>query len=680
MEEHQSYPGKSFPLGAEKGPEGYNLALVSGYAAEVIVAFFNLEKKLLFNIKLDPLINKTGDVWHITLEAPKDAVYYAYQIKGKRGGGAGPATFLVDPYAREVGTNHKWGEHLDEMHSYYPLGTLPLWEPFDWQGVKSPHLSREELLIYEMHIRGFTIHPSSSVRQPGTYLGVIEKIPHLVELGVNAVEILPLHEFDENEVLHYPNEALHSLHNYWGYSTVNFFSPMQRYATSFAPGAAINEFKIMVRELHRNGIQVILDVVFNHTGEGNEQGPSLSFKGIDPSIYYMYDTHRKMSNYTGCGNTFNCNHPIVRRFIIDCLRYWVLEMHVDGFRFDLASILQRGRDGHPMDYSPLIEDITEDPILVNTWLIAEPWDAAGLYQVGHFAPQSNRWSEWNAKYRDTVRKFIKGTPENNLKGDFITKICGSQDLYASRSPLSSLNFIVAHDGFTLRDLVSYNQKHNEANGEENRDGYNENESWNCGVEGETQEEEILELRDRQMRNFHLALMISSGIPMLVMGDEYAHTRKGNNNAWCQDNELNWFLWDEIKKNEAFFRFYKKMIRFRKTHPLLRRSKFLNPNEVDWHGMEPYKPEWDSAHRLVAFTLLNRETCEDLYIAFNTDEHEHKIVMPKPRHGNRWFWVADTANPPPDDFFDEDTAPPLADSTCILPPFSSCILEARCERQ
>lgn len=388
------YPSEPNPLGVAKSNRGYNFALFSRHATTINLLIYDERKIILDDINLKADSNKTGDVWHINLELPPEAIYYAYQINGSSiEGSSNKGPIILDPYAKEVGSGNIWGkrEGLNDMSYplYQPLGTLPLWDVFDWQGVSSPGLAKQDLVIYETHVRGFTIHPSSSTQHPGTFFGVIEKIPYLVELGINALEFLPLQEFDENETLHFPSQTLHALHNYWGYSTVNFFSPMHRYATSSQPGSAVNEFKTMVRELHRNGIEVILDVVFNHTAEGNETGPLLSFKGIESSIYYMHDNEGKLSNYTGCGNTFNCNHPIVRKLIIDCLHYWALEMHVDGFRFDLASILQRGINGAPLEYSPLVEEITEDPLLANIKLIAEPWDVGGLYQVGRFVPQKN---------------------------------------------------------------------------------------------------------------------------------------------------------------------------------------------------------------------------------------------------------------------------------------------------
>ena len=405
----------------------------------------------------------------------------------------------------------------------------------------------------------------------------------------------------------------------------------------------------MVKALHSNGIEIILDVVFNHTAEGDERGPVMSFKGLGNSCYYLLDKNGQYHNFSGCGNSLNANHPIVHEFIIDVLRYWVTEMHVDGFRFDLASALTRDINGEPQMMAPLIQAITHDPILSHVKLISEPWDCGGLYQVGTFAPETLRWSEWNGKYRDSIRQFIKGTPYT--QNIFSMRICGSEDLYHPRNPCSSINFITSHDGFSLADLVSYNTKHNLANGEDNRDGSNDNDSWNCGVEGETSDPIILQLRDRQMKNFHLALMISQGVPMLAMGDEYAHTKLGNNNTWCQDNELNWFLWDQITQHAAFHRFYKLAIQFRKDRPYLRRTSFLTDKDIFWHGMQPYNLNWHRETPFVAFTLIDHDHKKNLYVAFNSSNDHCKIQFPEPPPGTQWVWLINTANPSPFDFFD-----------------------------
>ena len=434
---------------------------------------------------------------------------------------------------------------------------------------------------------------------------------------------------------------------------------------------AIQEFKTVVKELHANGIEVILDVVYNHTAEGNQEGNIFSFKGLENSVYYLLGPNGEYYNFSGCGNTVNCNNPVVRELIRDSLRYWVTEMHVDGFRFDLASILVRSHDGIPLSNPPLVEAITLDPILANTKLIAEAWDAGGLYQVGTF-PAMGVWAEWNAEYRDSVRRFIKGT--DGEVGNFATRICGSEDLYGKgRLPCNSINFVTAHDGFTLADLVAYNEKHNESNGEENRDGGQNNESWNCGVEGETGDREIVSLRERQMKNFHLALMISQGVPMLLMGDEYGHTKFGNNNTWGHDSRLNWFQWDSLEQNQAFFRFYRMMIAFRKKHAVLKHTRFLGEHDIIWHGVEPGKPDWSLKSRFIACTLPDSINGYVLYVAFNA--YYEELTVHLPWRDTLWHQIAYTMLPSPHDIVNEREAKAIKGKTHTLAPHSALILKA-----
>lgn len=661
---YQTDRGLPFPYGVSRLGDGLNFALFCPSAPHVALGFFDRQTHALTGkIGLDPAVHKTGHVWHVLVKGLPSEACYAYFIGDNQ-------TPILDPYAREVATGIQWGAR---QGPYQPLGTLLLEsEPFDWQNARPPRIPIQDLIIYEAHVRAYTRHPSSRVKHPGTFLGMVEKIPEMVKLGINAVELLPLQEFDEQEI-HRLNPNTHKpLCQFWGYSTVNFFAPMNRYASEDQLGSATRDFKTLVRELHKNGIEVILDVVFNHTAEGNKQGPTLSFKGIDPNVYYLLDPNGECSNYSGCGNSFNANHPIAIQLILDCLRYWVLEMHVDGFRFDLASALLRGRQGQPLEFAPLIDAITEDPLLADIKLFAEPWDAAGLYHVGNFWPSSPRWGEWNGKYRDSVRRFIKGTPE--VKGDFVTRLCGSQDLYWRYSPTCSINFITVHDGFTLRDLVSYNIKHNLENGEDNRDGTPQNDSWNCGVEGPSEKENIRRLRQRQMRNFHLVLMISQGVPLLLMGDEYGHTKMGNNNTYCHDDDKNWYLWDQLDQNNGFYRYYQKLIHFRKAHPLLKRTQFFSDNgEIEWHGVEPLNPDWNPDNQFFAFTLLDPEKHEDLYIALNAQNTPVELEIPKPENGV-WKWVVNTANYTPDDFYDQENAPELKSFFHIMPSFSAIMLK------
>ncbi|NGX54265.1 MAG: hypothetical protein K1000chlam4_00990, partial [Chlamydiae bacterium] len=568
-------------------------------------------------------------------------------------------------------SNPLWGSSPQKDFSHIQKGAIDPIEPFHWEEDAHPNIPMKELIIYEMHVRGFTQDLSSNSSQKGTFLGIIDKIPYLKELGINAVELMPIYEFNERDNVLFHAITGEPLFQYWGYSTVNFFSPMVRYGTG--AGNLLNEFKTLVKALHANGIEVILDVVYNHTAEGNGDGPTLSFKGFENSVYYMLTPDGHYYNFSGCGNTFNCNNPIVREFIRDSLRYWVKEMHVDGFRFDLASIMTRSPEGAPLDRPPLIEAITEDPILANTKLIAEAWDAGGLYQVGSF-PASGEWAEWNGVYRDEARNFIKGA--DNLAGSFATRIGGSEDLYGkSRTPAQSVNFITAHDGFTLADLVSYNHKHNKENGEKNRDGTNDNHSWNCGAEGATTNKNILALRKRQMRNYHLALMVSQGVPMLLMGDEYGHTKYGNNNSWGHDSRLNWFQWDTLEKNQEFFRFYKMVIAFRKSHPVLFRSKFLQEGDVIWHGKEPDHPDWGPKSRFVAFTLPDPIYHYDLYIAFNAFYRPTTIKIPKPHGAHPWLQIIDTSKGSPNDFAPEEEAKLLTRHTYTLPAYSAMLLKS-----
>jgi len=503
-------------LGPTQDGEAINFSLYSEQASKVTLGLFDKDRML----KKEFPLKKTGSVWHIAInDVPEDALY-AYRVDDK-------PDWLVDPYAKALYSEGHWGEKPSPL-----LCRIQRPSDFNWGGDAPLHLPFASLLIYEMHIRGFTKDASSQVKYPGTFLGLIEKIPHLQALGINCVELLPIYLFDE------------SSGNYWGYSPLHFFAPMTRFASN--PERASEECKEMVKAFHKAGIEVVLDVVFNHTGS------CPSFRRLDNQIYYLLNENGEDMNFSGCGNTVQCNHPVVIELIVSALRHWVTEYHIDGFRFDLASIFCRGANGEVLENSPLIEAICNDPVLAKTKLIAEPWDCGGLYQVGSF-PRADRFAQWNGQYRDQVRRFLKGT--DGQAGGFAKVLADSS--------FQSINFVTAHDGFTLCDLVSYNEKHNEANGEENRDGNNANESWNCGEEGPSTSPEVLSLRERQMRNFVCALLLGAGTPMILMGDEYGHTREGNNNAYCQDNRLNYFLWDELEARGDFFRFYQKMIDFRK---------------------------------------------------------------------------------------------------------------------
>ncbi len=642
--------GSPNPLGATLIEDGINFSIYCPETTEVVLSLFHSDDNSLFyEIPLNPIQNKTGNIWHVAVRGLPENLSYAYRLN----------QLILDPYAKGLNTTTQWGV---SDKSYQPLGRVPSGDEFDWEGDKPLGLPLKDLVIYEMHVRGFTQDSSSLVRSRGKFSGIIEKIPYLKELGINAVKLMPLQEFNECEYkVHNPitNERLY---NVWGYSTINYFSPMNRYAEK----DAVQEFKLLVKEFHRHGIEVILDIVFNHTGEGFIKGPIYSFLGIDPEVYYMYDANHKLLDFTGCGNTLNCNHPIVRKFILACLEYWVSEMHVDGFRFDLAPIFFRGNYGEPLERSPLIEEISEYPILAKTKLIAEPWDMGGLYKVGSFFQHTKLWSEWNDKYRDTVRRFIRG--DNGIKKDFATRICGSQDIYGHLgTPCSSINFVNAHDGFTLRDLVSYNAKNNIANGENDCDGNPRNFSCNYGVEGETNDPNILALRERQMKNFHLALMISQGVPMLSMGNEYGHTRYGNNNAWCQDNALNWFLWNDLEKRSDYFRFYRGLILFRNKHSVLRLDRFLTPDDIDWHV------SWEDESPFISFSLKDKESGNHLYVAFNATQNNISITLPESPVGSVWHVIVNTGNSTPTDYYEEEIAPRINSGGVSLVPHAAILL-------
>ncbi len=668
--------GHPFPLGATRVEGGWNFSVYSDYPVHFLYIAPIENSQAIEEIPFDPETNKTGHIWHIFIETDKESLYYGFCV-GQH--------LLIDPYAQTLDSGSQFGENSWQLKpkKLFAIASCKKDEEsnFDWEGDKPLQIPQNELIIYEMHVRGFTQHSSSKALHPGTYLGVIEKIPHLKELGITAVELLPIQDFDETEYDKINPKTKERLYNYWGYSPLNFFAPMPRYATSNDPQGVMRECKEMVKALHKARIEVILDVVFNHTGEGNEHGKCVSWKGFAPDVYYFKGegAGEGYLNFSGCGNTLQCNQPVVQDLIIKALRHWVIEYHVDGFRFDLASILARGRDGRPLADPPLLERITRDPILREARLIAEPWDAAGMHQVGSFYQSvyqgERHWMEWNDDFRSTVRRFLKG--DEGLAGRFATKLCGSQDIYGKdASPVNSVNFITCHDGFTLHDLVSYNHKHNLANGEENRDGANNNDSWNSGAEGATKICAIQRLRERQMKNFILALMVAQGVPMLFMGDEYAHTKLGNNNTWCQDNKLNWFLWDELALNQSFYHFYKELIHFRKTHPILSGKKFLQKNDIEWHGKQPFQPDWSHTSHLVAFTLKDQEGGgKDLYIAFNACQEEAQLSLPSLSIDKEWVWVVNTQKAPSQDFRDPERHQKVEGPKIKLGSYSAIVLQA-----
>lgn len=802
-------PGCAEPMGATyaKEVDVVNFALFASNASGVTLCLYTEEdlKKgvVTMEVVLDRDEHRTGDVWHVGIHGMSSGAsggasdieyFYGYRVEGPdvdalahvdtHGLTYDSTAVVLDPYAKSIYNGRRtFGSVNDAGNSQYEM-TWPqavalvpsAKDAFDWEGDTPLELPIEDLVIYEAHVRGFTADPSSKVEKEkaGTYAGLIERLDYLEYLGINAIELLPVYEFNELEYYQVSSSDFNR-YNYWGYSTVGFFAPMARYAESMADEslsavaasrAVMHEFKTFVKEAHKRGIEVILDVVFNHTAEGNEHGPTISFRGIDNRVYYMLAPQGEYYNYSGCGNTFNCNHPVARRFIVDCLRYWVEEMHVDGFRFDLASIMTRAHSlwhpleaedlfdeeiveepmyfaspdmsgefseaessesmpespelvggimhegageptGTPLSDPPLIAAISADPILAKTKLIAEAWDCDGLNQVGAFPHYGGRWSEWNGHFRDTTRQFIKGT-DGSWVGSFAASLCGSPNVYVNepgehdwwgnhggrrwksgRGPTASVNFVTAHDGFSLADLVSYNEKHNEANGEDNRDGESHNLSWNCGEEGETDDLSVNQLRSRQMRNFMLSLLVSNGVPMILMGDEYGHTKGGNNNTYCHDSSLNYLDWDAARADEdGMLRFTKQMIALRHRFSALRRSWYPNDGDIDWHGTVPGEPDWSDESRFLAMTVKGHGEHNDVYIAWNTSHKPQMVTLPQ-LEGRIWRCLVDTSKAAPFDVLtadhrlsEEDAAMATASTDMmtrqgvyLMLPWSSMVLES-----
>jgi len=601
----------------------------------------------LKELHLNPEDHRFGDYWSVEVPGVRAGMCYVWKVNREDDDRFPEDQYVLDPYAPAVSGSPAWGHSLvrkpgDPLYTgqAFPKA-LVVDSEFDWSGDRKPDIAWRDMVVYETHVRGFTAGPGGGVSQPGTYAGLIEKIPHLKHLGVTSIELMPVFEFDEMEYYHH-NDPRSGLRNFWGYSTLGFFAPNGRFAAAGTRGEQVAEFKRLVKALHEAGIEVILDVVFNHTAEGGEGSPAYHFRVLDEDVYYIRDDEVGYHNYSGCGNTVNCNHPVVRRFILDSLRHWVTEYHIDGFRFDLAPILCRGRDGELLENPPLIEAIDEDPVLRDIKMISEAWDAAGAYQVGSFP--SEHWPEWNGKYRDDVRRFWSGEP--HMLSAFATRILGSEDLYAGRrmGACKSVNFVCCHDGFTLLDLVSYRDKHNQANLEENRDGENHNFSSNWGHEGETDDPEILELRLRMQKNFLATLLVSRGIPMITAGDEFGRTQKGNNNAYCQDNELSWLDWnlDEDRKN--LLEFSREMIALRASLPALHFPGLVNDapediaeGRVTWLGPDGRDPDWkhDQAIGLRlsgrAIHLGGDKDEEDVLIFFNASPDSVRFHIPDTDH-------------------------------------------------
>jgi len=679
-------PGRALPFGATPTNHGVQFALFSRNATAVTLCIFEKadDAQPVDEILLHPRDNKTGDVWHVLIHGLQAGAMYGYYIDGpfdpKNGFRFNKHKLLIDPYAKALSGSIRWNfmnslayepESAERDLSFsegfdascFPKCIVVDNDSFDWQGDKPLNTPMPQTIIYEVHAKGVTAHASSGVKHPGSYRGVVEMIPYLKELGITAVELLPTQEFDEFEYSDRSNPVSgEELKNYWGYSTLAFFAPKSGFSCSDRDGGQVNEFKEMVRELHKAGIEVIMDVVFNHSGEGNEMGFTQSFRGIDNSIYYMLDDNRRYyKNYSGCGNTLNCNHPVVRTFIVDCLRYWVLDMHVDGFRFDLGSILGRDERGNVLQNPPTLIRISEDPVLRHTKIIAEAWDAGGAYQVGSFP--GGRWAEWNDRFRDDVRRFWRG--DHGLSAAFATRLSGSSDLYAGagRKPYHSINFVTCHDGFTLNDQVTYNEKHNFLNGENNRDGNSNNLSYNYGFEGETRNAEILTIRNRQVKNMLGTVAISIGTPMFLAGDEFRRTQFGNNNAYCHDNELSWHDYGLLQKHADVFRFFKLLLAFRKAHPVICRRDFFtgrdnasnNIPDVSWFSEYGACMRWEKAEGLLAFRLDGdrmetggTQDDNDFYIMFNATLYDQYFSLTETKPGELWHVVMDTALSSPQD--------------------------------
>lgn len=646
----QIRPGFFREFGAVAIPGGVNFTIHTHGATSCELLLFHRKAEEPYAVIPFPESYRIGFCYSmIVFDLDIEEFEYAYRLDGpydeKKGLRFDKNKILLDPYARAVTGQSQWGHVNNAQHGYR---ARVVQSNFDWGDQRHHSIPMEDLIIYELHVRGFTMDESSGVKHHGTFEGLREKIPYLKELGVNAVELMPIFEFDEMRDVRLIDE--NELIDFWGYNPVSFFAPNTSYCSSMEYNREGLELKTLIKDLHDNGIEVILDVVFNHTAEGNEFGPCFSFKGFDNNIYYMLTPDGHYYNFSGCGNTLNCNHPVVRDMILECLRYWVIEYRVDGFRFDLASILGRNDDGTPLSQPPLLRSLAFDSILGNVKLIAEAWDAGGLYQVGSF-PSWKRWAEWNGRYRDDMRRFLKG--DDFLAQTAAARITGSPDLYdpAYRGGNASINFLTCHDGFTLYDLYSYNQKHNEANGWGNTDGADDNNSWNCGVEGETDDPAILALRKRLMKNACAVLLCSRGTPMFLSGDEFADTRYGNNNPYCQDNLISWLDWSLLKKNKDLFDFFQYMIRFRKDHPVIRKDlepSYLGVPAMSTHGLTPDETNFsgDSHVVCVRFAGYNEATQKEdiVYLAVNSGWFPVTLTLPELPEHYKWKVAVNTGDP------------------------------------
>jgi glycogen operon protein len=681
---HPSESGDSFPLGATLFPDGTNFSLFCKNGTSVELLLFDsiddIEPSTV--IPLDARRNKTYHYWHTFVPKISSGQLYAYRIHGPfepwNGHRYDATNILLDPYAKIVAVPERYrrsGANSAATHATPSMKSVVTdLSLYNWEGDAHLKIPFSRTIIYEMHVAGFTRNPNSMIEpnKRGTYAGLIEKIPYLVDLGITAVELLPVFQFDEQDA---PN----GLVNYWGYSPVSFFAPHHAYGSSKTPLHILDEFRDMVKAFHRAGIEIILDVVFNHTAEGNQEGPTFCYRGIDNSIYYILEEEKSYySNFSGTGNTLNANQPIVRRMIIDSLRFWATEMHVDGFRFDLASILSRDEKGRPSENPPVLWDIESDPFLAGIKLIAEAWDAAGLYQVGSFVGDS--WKEWNGRFRDDLRSFVRG--DEGTVPKLVTRLIGSPDIYGhkDREPEQSINFITCHDGFTLNDLVSYNSKHNEANKEENRDGNNDNLSWNCGTEGPTDNPEIESLRNRQVKNF-LTALLSIGTPMISMGDEVRRTQNGNNNGYCQNNELSWFDWSLVEKHADIYRFVKYLINGRLQRDVAKPEYGMSLNQllekrlVTWHGVKVNQPDWSHESHSIAFTVQSLSADTITHYMLNAYYEPLEFELPRLNDGIEWKRWIDTALESPDDICGLNVTSISAGGMYLVHPRSTVVLSA-----
>ncbi|GAA4465385.1 glycogen debranching protein GlgX [Nibrella saemangeumensis] len=666
--------GHALPFGATMVPNGVNFSIYSSAATSCSLVLFERGEPEPFAEITFPDEFRIGNVYcMIVFDLDFERLEYGYRMDGpfnpEQGHRFDKSIILSDPYGKAIGGRDTWLAKPN-WDNIYPYRSRLAFEDFDWEDDRPLELPIEDLVVYEMHVRGFTMHPSSEVRNPGTFSAIRSKIPYLKELGINCIELMPIYEYDEWENSRENPVTGELLINFWGYSTVNFFSPKAGYAATGKFGMQVDELKTLIKELHQNGIEVWLDVVFNHTAEGDHRGHTISFRGIDNKTYYMLTPEGYYFNFSGTGNTLNCNHPVVRNMVLDCLRYWAADYHIDGFRFDLAAILGRAQDGRPLSNPPLLESLAHDPILAKCKLIAEAWDAGGLYQVGSF-PAYGRWAEWNGKYRDNLRKYLKG--DEGQVGDMAQRILGSPDLYYQRGPTASINFICCHDGFTLYDMFAYNTKHNEANGENNNDGANDNHSWNCGWEGETDDPAINHLRHKLIKNAFAILMVSQGVPMVLMGDEMGRTQKGNNNTYCHDSELNWLNWSLMEENSDLYSFARHTIRFRQAHPVLRNSKHFQHRDyvgsglpdVSLHGVSAWFPDWSESSRAFAVMFCGDHAKQGsskddvIYVAMNMYWEGLAFELPHLPNEKKWYLSVNTDLPHPADSF-EIGAEPLLD--------------------